>query len=189
MGTRLKVAAIALVAAGTLTLAGLFTAAYQIVTGPAPGRQPAASSTPPPADPGTARPVPDGSIVVVGTVPPGVDPIPPQPGQLDAAHKEKARVAAVAVMRAFAQHGPAAVWWGRLKPLLTDDAQLVYRDVDPALIPATKVTGPGHLGEELPGLVQQVAVPTDAGVFVVDMQALFPQSKSRYLAAKITFPS
>ena len=95
-----------------------------------------------------------------------------QPGYtplaLGPAERAAARRAARATMRAYArpQARPRA-WWKQLRPHLSGAAQAAYAGTDPAVIPARAVTGPASLTPaSLPALAR-VAVPTDAGIYLV----------------------
>ena len=71
-------------------------------------------------------------------------------------------------MRAYARpdRSPRA-WWKQLRPHLSSTAQAAYARTDPAVIPARAVTGPASLTPaSLPALAR-VAVPTDAGIYLV----------------------
>jgi hypothetical protein len=86
----------------------------------------------------------------------------------DDAVRTAARDAARATMLAFAATDQtAAAWWNGLKPLLTPQAQPVYQDVDPRLVPVTEVTGDPKVTDETSTLLAEVAVPTDIGPYTV----------------------
>jgi len=86
----------------------------------------------------------------------------------DDAVRTAARDAARATMLAFAATDQtAAAWWDGLKPLLTPQAQPVYQDVDPRLVPVTEVTGDPKVTDETSTLLAEVAVPTDIGPYTV----------------------
>lgn len=79
-----------------------------------------------------------------------------------------ARDAARATITAFAATDQTAdAWWDGLKPLLTPQAQPVYQDVDPRLVPVTQVTGDPEVTDETSTLLAEVAVPTDIGSYTV----------------------
>jgi hypothetical protein len=79
-----------------------------------------------------------------------------------------ARDAARATIAAFAATDQNADdWWSGLKPLLTPQAQPVYQDVDPRLVPVTDVTGEPEVTDETSTLLAEVAVPTDIGSYTV----------------------
>jgi hypothetical protein len=82
--------------------------------------------------------------------------------------RQAARDAAAATVSAFAATDQAEdAWWDRLKPLLTPQAQPVYQDVDPRLVPVTDVTGDPEVTDETSTLLAEVAVPTDVGPYTV----------------------
>ncbi len=86
----------------------------------------------------------------------------------DDAVRTAAREAALATMTAFAATDQTATaWWDGLKPLLTPQAQPVYQDVDPRLVPVTEVTGAPEVTDETSTLLAEVAVPTDIGPYTV----------------------
>jgi hypothetical protein len=79
-----------------------------------------------------------------------------------------ARDAARATVAAFAATDQnEGDWWSGLKPLLTPQAQPVYQDVDPRLVPVTEVTGEPKVTDETSTLLAEVAVPTDIGSYTV----------------------
>lgn len=79
-----------------------------------------------------------------------------------------ARDAARATITAFAATDQTAdAWWDGLKPLLTPQAQPVYQDVDPRLVPVSEVTGDPEVTDETSTLLAEVAVPTDVGPYTV----------------------
>ena len=82
--------------------------------------------------------------------------------------REAARRAARATMQAYARPGASPrAWWKQLRPHLSGSAQAAYAGTDPAVIPARAVTGPAALTPaSLPALAR-VAVPTDAGIYLV----------------------
>ncbi|MFI8525168.1 hypothetical protein ACIGB8_12005 [Promicromonospora sukumoe] len=82
--------------------------------------------------------------------------------------RQAARDAALATVSAFAATAQGEdAWWDGLKPLLTPQAQPVYQDVDPRLVPVTEVTGDPELTDETSTLLAEVAVPTDVGAYTV----------------------
>ncbi len=82
--------------------------------------------------------------------------------------RKAARDAALATITAFAATDKAEdAWWAGLKPLLTPQAQPVYQDVDPRLVPVTEVTGDPEVTDETSTLLAEVAVPTDIGSYTV----------------------
>ena len=86
----------------------------------------------------------------------------------DESVRTAARDAAGATVAAFAATDQSADdWWSDLKPLLTPQAQPVYQDVDPRLVPVTEVTGEPKVTDETSTLLTEVAVPTDIGSYTV----------------------
>ena len=82
--------------------------------------------------------------------------------------RQAARDAALATVSAFAATAQGEdAWWDGLEPLLTPQAQPVYQDVDPRLVPVTEVTGAPELTDETSTLLAEVAVPTDVGAYTV----------------------
>ena len=64
-------------------------------------------------------------------------------------------------------------WWSQVAALMTSQAQADYRDVDPATIPYTAVTGAGAIqpsGADHSDLVTLVSVPTTAGTYLVHLR-------------------
>jgi len=114
----------------------------------------------------------------------------PLPGStlvLDEASKAAATDAGVKVMTLFARRAvPASTWWNDLVPVMTGQAAQAYRNVDPANVPATKVTGPGKVTPASTPQVARVSVPTDAGVYLVILSRT--DQDPRWLADRITPP-
>lgn len=82
--------------------------------------------------------------------------------------RQAARDAAHATITAFATTDKGAdAWWSGLKPLLTPQAQPIYQDVDPRLVPVTEVTGDPKITDETSLLLTEVTVPTDIGAYTV----------------------
>lgn len=95
-------------------------------------------------------------------------PVPAATLVLDDAARAAAVERGTQVMRLFARRTVSApVWHTDLAPLLTARAGEVYRHVDPLNVPPTRVTGVGVLTPSSTALVARVAVPTDAGVYLV----------------------
>ncbi|MGL5866859.1 MAG: hypothetical protein ACRCYX_13505 [Dermatophilaceae bacterium] len=97
----------------------------------------------------------------------------PVPGSrltLDEAARSDALDRGQQVMGLFARRTVSAERWrADLVPYLTTKAALGYQYVDPRNVPPTKVTGPAALTPASSPLVARVAVPTDAGVYLVIM--------------------
>ncbi|MBW9207953.1 hypothetical protein KV097_18600 [Mumia sp. zg.B17] len=69
--------------------------------------------------------------------------------------------AAETALRAFARPTlDHQTWWTQLEPLLTPQAAADYSYVDPANIPALKVTGPGLIVLDTSAYVATVEIPT-----------------------------
>jgi hypothetical protein len=95
-------------------------------------------------------------------------PAEPVEARWNKAVRQAARDAALATMTAFAAKGQASdAWWDGLEPLLTPQAQPVYQDVDPRLVPVNEVTGEPEVTDETSTLLAEVAVPTDIGPYTV----------------------
>lgn len=71
-------------------------------------------------------------------------------------------------MRAYARPGrrPHA-WWAALRPHLSAAAQAVYAGTDPRQVLARRITGPASLTPACLPAVARVAVPTDAGIYLL----------------------
>ena len=92
------------------------------------------------------------------------------PGPAPAAAAEDAQHIATAAMTAFAQPTlPTADWYASISPYLSDQGKSFYKRANPALIPATAVTGTPS--EPTGDLVTwaTVTVPTDAGIYTVNL--------------------
>lgn len=73
---------------------------------------------------------------------------------------------ATRAMRAFARpDADAETWWSGLEPLLSDQAAMDYAYVDPAAVPARKVTGGAKIVDDASAFVAVVRVPTDVGPY------------------------
>lgn len=96
----------------------------------------------------------------------------PQPAYsaltLRRAERGAARRKAIAAMRDYLQAGRSRHgWWAALKPHLSAGARQDYVGTDPATIGARRLTGPASVTPaSLPALAR-VAVPTDAGRYLV----------------------
>lgn len=84
------------------------------------------------------------------------------------AERRAARQVATATMRTYARPGrDPHTWWDALRPHLSAAAQTAYAGTDPAVILARRLTGPAVLTPaSLPALAR-VAVPTDAGSYLL----------------------
>lgn len=71
-------------------------------------------------------------------------------------------------MTAFTRTAPrTSQWWDALSGHLSDQAKADYRTVDPANIPADRVTGAGRITDDGSTYLARVAVPTDVGPYEV----------------------
>lgn len=100
-----------------------------------------------------------------------------------------AAAAAISFMHDLARphHHDLATWWGRLRTHLSAQAVADYQGINPANVPFTTITGPATLvptgGDE--DLVTFVAVPTDAGTYLVHLR---PLPGNRYAVTRFTSP-
>jgi len=105
----------------------------------------------------------------------------------DDAQRSKAVAAAEKALTAFARPDLSSTdWWAALSPLLTPQAQLDYQSVDPANIPAHKVTGAGTIVDESSTYVVSIAVPSDAGTYTIILTRR--DGASPWLASRFTPP-
>ena len=82
-------------------------------------------------------------------------------------------------------------WWRMVAAMMTDDAASDFMGTDPSEVPYTKVTGPITLiagGDAEAYWLQRVQVPTDAGVFVLQVQLVTPGLSDRLLVSGVEFP-
>lgn len=137
---------------------------------PAPASPTATQSRGSSADPGngrdadTGRPVPAGVAATPRT-------------RADAVRFADAERRAVAFMHAFARPATAAdraTWWNRVQALLSPRAVPDYTDTDPASVPFTRVTGAAAVMPSTapPDLLTVVRVPTDQGLYRVELERL-----------------
>lgn len=138
------------------------------------------------------------------TVPTGLTPAPtglpearddgsvasPQPVStlaLDGPSRRDAADAATRTMTLFARRTvPADRWLADLSQLLTPPAAQTYVGTDPANVPPTKVTGRASLTPASVPRLARVAVPTDAGVYLVILTRTV--TEPRWLVERITPP-
>jgi hypothetical protein len=81
---------------------------------------------------------------------------------------DAAAQAATAAMTLFASHpDDAQAWWSQLQPLLSPTAARDYVGVDPANVPAHRVTGPAVLEQDASAYLATAVVPTDHGGYTV----------------------
>lgn len=80
---------------------------------------------------------------------------------------------ASAFVSAYARVDPVdeRSWWAGVEPFLSAQARELYRDVDPGMVPFTRVTGPAAVmpSEAPEHLLVPVLVPTDAGMWLVEI--------------------
>ncbi len=90
------------------------------------------------------------------------------PLTLEVAERAGARQQALTTMRAYTRSGVSPnAWWNGLRPHLSAAAQADYTGTDPSQVLASRITGPVRLTPaSLPALAR-VAVPTDAGIYLV----------------------
>ncbi|MFC8523925.1 hypothetical protein [Pseudarthrobacter sp. NPDC057230] len=96
----------------------------------------------------------------------------------DQASKDAAVDTAQKVMTDFARpHMEDKQWANDLARWLTPQATADYSAVDPANVPATRVTGPATLTvDEANGYGVMAAVPTDAGTYTVQLLRTGPEA-------------
>ncbi|MGO4235814.1 hypothetical protein [Pseudarthrobacter sp. YAF2] len=96
----------------------------------------------------------------------------------DQASKDAAVDTAQKAMADFARPGVADKQWANdLARRLTPQATADYSAVDPANVPATRVTGPATLTvDEANGYGVMAAVPTDAGTYTLQLLRTGPQA-------------
>ncbi|MFW3170911.1 hypothetical protein [Geodermatophilus sp. CPCC 206100] len=122
-------------------------------------------------DRAASRPEPTAAAVAAEEEPGDADAhlpaAPPSPTD-DADSQQAALDTAEAAMTAFAQpHLAAADWWAGLSPLLSPTATTAYEATDPALVPASTVTGAPLPTPAVSSYLSTVLVPTDAGEYAV----------------------
>ncbi|WP_156393609.1 hypothetical protein [Nocardioides sp. Root140] len=79
-----------------------------------------------------------------------------------------------------------AEWWAALRPLLNAAGRQAYSDTDPAVVPALRITGELEVEKSPVETYGRVRVPTDQGVFVVQLQR--PSAQDRWLVTRLWFP-
>ena len=116
--------------------------------------------------------------------------MPPSPNttlSTDAASRAAASDAAAEAMTLFArQDVDAQTWWSELVPLMSARAAQDYRYVDPANVPATRVTGAVKLLPQETPTVARVRVPTDAGVYLLVLSRT--AAEPRWVVERFTPP-
>lgn len=148
------------------------------------------SSTPP------AEPSPSASAATSATLSAGGKPQAPggtAPATLGIAWDEPSKTSALdTATKAMTLYARPAVtdkvWIQELGQFLTAQAVADYQYVDPANIPATKVTGPGQLNiDESNGFGCHVVFPTDAGDY--DVQLLRSAADKPWQVNRFTPPN
>jgi hypothetical protein len=151
---------------------------------------PAANTTPAPAESTTTTPsapvslsANSGPQAPGGTVPATVD------ISWDQASKDRAVEVAEKAMADFARPAVEERQWANdLARWLTPQATADYSAVDPANIPASRVTGPATLSvDEANGYGVRAAVPTNAGTYTV--QLLRTDKDAPWKVNRLTPPS
>lgn len=111
----------------------------------------------------------------------------PEP-EWDQASREAALEAAETAMAAFARPDLSFdEWWERLQPLLDQTASLDYSYMDPAVIPATTITGPAVMVDDTSAYVATIDVPTDVGTYTLILSRA--DASSPWLTSRFTPPS
>ncbi len=106
----------------------------------------------------------------------------------DATQRSNAIAAAEKALTAFARPDLSSTeWWAALSPLLTPQAQQDYQSVDPANIPAHKLTGNGTIVDDSSTYAVSVDVPTDAGTYTIILTRR--DGASPWLASRFTPPA
>lgn len=125
------------------------------------------SSTPPaspPAAPDTAASSPAGEPAEAD----GDYAIPHAAATWDQASADTAAQAATTAMTVFISHSPdPQAWWAQLQPLLSPTAARDYAGVDPANVPARRLTGPAQVQADASAYLATALVPTDHGAYTV----------------------
>jgi hypothetical protein len=139
---------------------------------------PAANTTPAPATSAAAASAPVSLSASSGPQAPGGT-VPATIGiSWDQASKEAALDTAQKAMSDFARPGVEDRKWANdLARWLTPQATADYSAVDPANVPATRVTGPATLTvDDTNGYGVLAAVPTDAGTYTVQLLRTGPEA-------------
>jgi hypothetical protein len=90
------------------------------------------------------------------------------PDTMDPSGAEDASAVARSAMEAFVQNKlPYDEWWAGLSPYLDGDALVAYEYTDPALVPASSVTGDPQVSAAPDATQITVLVPTDVGQYQV----------------------
>lgn len=130
----------------------------------------------------------------IATAPVGAPPdedIPPESGPLptwDDASRAAVVQAATATMTAFAQPGADHdTWWAGLREHVTPESAPDLVLIDPANIPASRVTGDGRITADTSAAVASVVVPTESGEWTLTM--VRASGVDPWLADRITPPA
>jgi hypothetical protein len=92
----------------------------------------------------------------------------PVPDTMDDAGADEAADVALGAMEAFVQNElPYDQWWEGFSRYLDGDALVAYEYTDPALVPATSVTGEARVSAAPDATQITVLVPTDVGQYQV----------------------
>ncbi len=159
----------------------------------APSTVPPASESAPPSTvvvpPNSAAPQPDPATATA--TPPGDEPDP----ALSAKERTEVAAFATAFMKSFARPTTkisARAWWERVAKHLTDDAVDMYAGITPDQVQFTKLTGAAELQPvdttSDAFWIQPVAVPTNAGRYIVLVQLPSSGFADRFLVLEIQEP-
>lgn len=151
-----------------------------------------AASTEPAEVPASSAGVPSAPVSLSassGPQAPGATPPATMGVPWDEASKKSAREVAEQAMSDFARPRTEATEWANdLARWLTPQATADYSAVDPANIPATRVTGPVTLTvDEANGYGATAAIPTDVGTYIV--QLLRTAKDSPWKVNRLTLPA
>ncbi|MBF5083765.1 hypothetical protein [Quadrisphaera sp. INWT6] len=120
----------------------------------------ACTAAAPPSEPATPSAAPleaEGAFAEPGTA-----------ATWDQPSADAAAQAATTAMALFVSHpDDAQVWWAQLQPLLSTTAARDYVGVDPANVPARRVTGPSLVEQDASAYLAAAVVPTDHGAYTV----------------------
>lgn len=109
------------------------------------------------------------------------------PPTWDDASRVSARDLAQDVMDAFvATDVPPDQWWAGVSVLLSPQAQMDYRYVDPANVPAQSVTGDPVLVDESSAYIANVEIATDVGTYTVILSRI--DANAPWVGERITPP-
>lgn len=92
----------------------------------------------------------------------------PVPDTMDPAGADTAATVALAAMEAFVQNDlPYDDWWAGFSRYLGGDALVAYEYTDPALVPASSITGDPRVSSAPDATQITVLIPTDVGQYQV----------------------